>query len=201
MKMESVAIVDYGVGNLHSVRKGLAMFGAGVVITNDYNKIAEADRLVLPGVGGFYEAISVIKEAHLFDLIISFAKERPVLGICLGMQLLFSESTEGGRVAGLGIIKGSVRRFEGEMKVPHIGWNRVRFKEDPLFSKIPNNSYFYFVHSYYADPTEDVELAHTHYGNLRFISAVRKKNVFGVQFHPEKSSLLGLKILENFISI
>ncbi|MBU1261351.1 imidazole glycerol phosphate synthase subunit HisH [bacterium] len=192
-----IAIVDYGVGNLHSIGKVLERFSP-VKITRSHFELMEAEKIVLPGVGAFFDAVSSLKSASIFNLLQELAKTKPILGICLGMQLLFSESTEGERISGLDLIKGTVRRFEGEMKIPHIGWNTIEFVDHPLFSGIPNRSYFYFVHSYYADCQEDVVIAKTSYSDFSFSSAVAKGNIFGCQFHPEKSGSFGLKLLENF---
>ena len=192
-----IAIVDYGVGNLHSIGKVLERFSQ-VRITRSPLELMEAEKIVLPGVGAFSDAVSNLKEASIFSLLQELAKTKPFLGICLGMQLLFSESTEGGIISGLNIIKGIVRRFEGGMKIPHIGWNTIEFIDHPFLSGIPNRSYFYFVHSYYADCQEDVTIAKTSYSDFSFSSVVAKGNIFGCQFHPEKSGGIGLKLLENF---
>jgi len=192
-----IAIVDYGVGNLHSIGKVLERFSE-VKITKSPADLRKAEKIVLPGVGAFSDAVSNLKEASIFNLLQELAKTKPILGICLGMQLLFSESTEGGRIPGLDIIKGIVRRFEGNMKIPHIGWNTIEFADHGLFSGISNRSYFYFVHSYYANCQEDVVIARTSYSDLSFTSVVAKGNIWGCQFHPEKSGSLGLKLLENF---
>ncbi|MDI6751816.1 MAG: imidazole glycerol phosphate synthase subunit HisH [bacterium] len=192
-----IAIVDYGVGNLHSIGKVLERFSE-VRITRSALELMKAEKIVLPGVGAFPDAVSFLKTASIFNLLQELAKTKPILGLCLGMQLLFSESTEGGRTQGLDLIKGTVRRFEGEMKIPHIGWNTIEFASNPLLSGISNKSYFYFVHSYYADCLEDVVIARTSYSDFSFSSVVAKGNIFGCQFHPEKSSGLGLKLLENF---
>ncbi|MFH0775254.1 MAG: imidazole glycerol phosphate synthase subunit HisH [bacterium] len=195
-----IAIVDCGVGNLHSIKKGLERF-AEVKITRSPLELMEAEKIVLPGVGAFSDAVSNLKEASIFSLLQELAKTKPILGICLGMQLLFPTSTEGGRISGLDLIKGTVRRFEGKMKIPHIGWNTIEFTDSPLFSGIPNRSYFYFVHSYYADCQEDVAIARTSYSDFLFNSVVAKGNIFGCQFHPEKSGSLGVKLLKNFANI
>jgi glutamine amidotransferase len=207
-----IAIVDYGLGNLHSIGKVLSMFSE-VRITKLPLELMEAEKVVLPGVGAFSDAVSNLKEASIFNLLQELAKTKPFLGICLGMQLLFSESTEGGKISGLNIIKGIVRRFEGRMKIPHIGWNIVEFQKlryglhsrvpcsvefHPLFYEIPDRSYFYFVHSYYVDCQEDVAIAKTTYSDFSFSSVVAKGNILGCQFHPEKSGIIGLKLLENF---
>jgi len=195
-----IAIVDCGVGNLHSIKKGLERF-AEVKITRSPLELMEAEKIVLPGVGAFSDAVSNLKEASIFNLLQELAKTKPILGICLGMQLLFPTSTEGGRISGLDLIKGTVRRFEGKMKIPHIGWNTIEFADHLLFSGIPNKSYFYFVHSYYADCQEDVAIARTSYSDFLFTSVVAKGNIFGCQFHPEKSGSLGVKLLKNFANI
>jgi glutamine amidotransferase len=195
-----ISIIDYGMGNLWSVSKGLEKVGAEVVITSDKKKILGSSGIVLPGVGAFHRAmenlyklkiIPVIKEA-IFNGV-------PFLGICLGHQLLFSSSEEGGNCKGLDIIKGKVKRFKTGLRIPQMGWNEVRaVKISTLLKGIKNPLYMYFAHSYYAQP-EDKKcvIAETEYGR-KFASAVCQKNVYGIQPHPEKSSDKGLRILKNF---
>jgi len=204
-----IAVIDYGLGNLRSVSKALESVGADVVVTSKPEEILKAKGVVFPGVGAFNKGMENLKEKGLIDAVYGVIREGiPFLGICLGLQLLFTESEEHGRTSGLGIIKGRVRRFEGNMKVPHMGWNQVCVKKPEtsnrkpdLFKEIPDEEYFYFVHSYFVEPKdESVVIGTTNYGG-EFTSAVQKDNVWGVQFHPEKSSGLGLKVLKNFIDI
>ena len=196
-----IAIIDYGMGNLRSVQKGLEKVGQNSFITGDPQQVAQAKGVVLPGVGAFADAMSNLRSSGLDQAVLkAIADGKPFLGICLGQQLLFEASEEWGLTEGLGIFPGRVRRFpEGDLKVPHMGWNQVEIQKDnPLLEGIPDKSAFYFVHSYYVDPVDpEVILGVTEYG-VRFSSFVGRDKVFGIQFHPEKSSALGLKILENF---
>jgi imidazole glycerol-phosphate synthase subunit HisH len=198
-----IAIIDYGMGNLRSVQKALENVGAHAVITSDRNMIAQAPQVVLPGVGAMQPAMDKLKELDLVDTIKDVIKSRrPFLGICLGLQLLFDESHEGGRVAGLGILKGSVDRFRA-LKVPHMGWNQLHIKDlkSPMFRRVPSGSDVYFCHSYFVAPKEkNVIAATTDYG-ADFVSSVCFENVWGVQFHPEKSQKTGLQILKNFAEL
>lgn len=194
----TVVIIDFGAGNLMSITKALEHLGARVEVTKEEEVIEAADAAVLPGVGAFYEAMQQIE--HLKEMIRGLGK-KPLLGICLGLQLLFTESEEGGRNPGLDILKGRVVRFSGDLKVPHMGWNTVRIrKRTPFLEGIKDGSYFYFVHSYYGMPEEDVAAATTHYG-VEFPSIVEKGTIYATQFHPEKSGKVGLKLLENFVDI
>lgn len=202
-----IAVVDYGMGNLRSVGKALEAAGAEVQVTGDAKDIDEASAIVLPGVGAFHRAMENLEKLDIVPSILKSIKGgKPFLGICLGLQLLFTESEEHGIHKGLDIIKGSVKGFGPGLKVPHMGWNQVKFKIQKskikfnVLKDVPNNAFFYFVHTYYGEPKDkDVIAATTEYGK-QFASAVHKDNVWGVQFHPEKSSSLGLKILENFYS-
>ena len=201
-----VAVIDYGMGNLRSVSKALETVGAEVKVTNNPEEIVKAEAIVLPGVGAFYRGMENLRNLGILPAIFKTVEEgKPFLGICLGLQLLFTKSEEHGINKGLGLIKGKVRRFEPALKIPHMGWNKVKLQitshksQVGIFDGVPNNSYFYFVHSYYVEPEDkNVILAATGYG-VEFASAVTKGNIFGVQFHPEKSTGLGLKILENFV--
>jgi len=194
-----IAIIDYGMGNLRSVSKALESVGAKVKVTNSLKDINSADGIVLPGVGAFQRAMRNLTKLGISSAILKAIKDKkPFLGICLGLQLLFTESEEHGLHKGLDIIKGKVKRFGPGLKVPHMGWNQVKLKKTPLFEGVPDNSYFYFVHTYCVEPEEKSVIAGiTGYGKS-FVSAVNKGNVWGLQFHPEKSSRLGLKILEGF---
>ena len=196
-----IAIIDYGMGNLRSVQKGLEKVGRDAFITKDPEQVAQAKGVVLPGVGAFADAMTNLKASGLDQAVLkAVADGKPFLGICLGQQLLFEASEEWGVTEGLGIFPGRVRRFpEGDLKVPHMGWNQVEIQKDnPLLDGIPDKSAFYFVHSYYVDPVDpEVIVGVTDYG-VRFSSFVGRDKIFGIQFHPEKSSALGLKILDNF---
>ncbi len=198
-----IAIIDYGVGNLFSLVSSLKAVGAEATITGDIDTIKKADKLILPGVGAFGDAAQKLKGTGLFDVVINEAKNgKPLLGICLGMQLLFEKSYEYGCHEGLGLIKGTVVPMEGKLpeslKIPHIGWNALRFKkESPVFKYINDGDCVYFVHSFYAEGCGDALIATTEYGK-DITAAVQKDNVYGCQFHPEKSGNVGLSILKAF---
>ncbi|MDH5682022.1 MAG: imidazole glycerol phosphate synthase subunit HisH, partial [Spirochaetota bacterium] len=184
-----ILIIDYGRGNLNNVKKAFESFHFDARIIEKPDGIPDATGLVLPGVGAFGDSMSALNEMGFSDKIREFAESgKPLLGICLGLQLLFESSEEFGHQEGLGILKGHVKRFDIEEKVPHIGWNQAEYrKESRLFEGIPDRSYFYFVHSYYACPEEEsVKAASTMYG-LDFCSAVEYENIYATQFHPEKS--------------
>jgi glutamine amidotransferase len=192
-------------GNLRSVQKGFERVGAEAAIATTPHEISAAERLVLPGVGAFRDAIGELRRQDLVSPVLDhIAAGKPFLGICLGLQLLLEESSEGGRHEGLGVLKGRVERFpEGAgLKVPHMGWNRLdRSGNGPVFSDIPDDAYFYFVHSYYVVPADEaVVAARTNY-IVPFVSAVTRENVFAVQFHPEKSQRHGLALLRNFAQL
>ena len=197
-----IVIVDYGMGNLRSVQKAFEMEGARAVVSDQPKTVENAGKLVLPGVGAFGHAMAELKKRKLIEpLKDKIAGGTPYLGLCLGLQLLFSRSQEGGRTKGLGIIAGEVRRFKGRMKIPHIGWNGVAFKKKdcPLFKALKENVYFYFVHSYFGVPEDpDWVAGVTRYGGS-FCSAVWKGGIFATQFHPEKSQSAGLRVIKNFI--
>jgi glutamine amidotransferase len=196
-----IVIVDYGMGNLRSVEKAFEFLGCRVKVSSNPKEIESASALVLPGVGAFKDCRENLEKKSLVEPILSFLeKERPYLGICLGMQMLFSYSEEGG-VKGFSLFKGAVKRLPPKNKVPHMGWNNVFYENDSLlFKGISEGSFFYFVHSYYAEPEEKVRVGYTDYG-VKITAAVERGNIFGVQFHPEKSGRLGLKVLENFRSL
>ncbi len=197
-----IAIIDYGMGNLRSVAKALEAAGAADVrITSDPKIISQADKIVLPGVGAFKEAMRELRRLGLIKAIKDNIFKKPFLGICLGLQLLFSESEEGGKVKGLGIFPGIVRRFPDKLKVPHMGWNQIKVKKGKILKNIPKNAYFYFCHSYYVVPKDKgLIAAATDYGK-EFVSAIAKDNLFACQFHPEKSQASGLRLLKNFVKI
>jgi glutamine amidotransferase len=195
-----IAIVDYGMGNLRSVEKGFKKVGVDAVVTSSPKAVDDAAAVVLPGVGAFRDCIRNLTDLSLTESISrSIEKGKPYLGICLGLQVLFSESEEFGTCRGLDIFKGKVVRFQIREKVPHMGWNTIQIaKRPPILSEVPDDSYFYFVHSFYVVPDDTgVTAATTDYG-VTFTSMIWKDNVFATQFHPEKSQELGLRILKGF---
>lgn len=198
-----IAIIDYGVGNLFSLASSFKALGYETVVTGDAEVIRKADKLVLPGVGAFADAIKKLKDSSLDKVVIEQAqKGKYLLGICLGMQMLFEKSFEYGEHDGLGLIKGQVvsmsDSLDKSLKIPHIGWNGLNFKkESPLFKYIKDGDCVYFVHSYYAQNCEQSLIATTEYGK-ELTAAVSDKNIFGCQFHPEKSGNVGLNILKAF---
>ena len=198
-----IAIIDYGVGNLFSLHSSFKRVGAEVIITSDRKEIEKADKIILPGVGAFSDAIKKLRESGLDEVVKQeVAKGKPLMGICLGMQLLFEKSFEYGEHEGLGLLKGSVVPMKGyidkELKTPHIGWNRLHFvKDEPLFKYCKEGDYVYFVHSYFASDCMDCLVAETEY-DKNLTAAVAKGNVMGCQFHPEKSGDVGLNILRAF---
>jgi len=195
-----IAIVDYGMGNLRSVQKGFQKVGVDVTVTSHPQVIDDAEAVVLPGVGAFRDCIRNLTDLSLTDAIVrSIRKGKPYLGICLGLQVLFSESEEFGTCKGLDVFRGKVIRFGTGMKVPHMGWNTVTLtNRPPVFNGIEDNAYFYFVHSYYVVPEDNSVIAGTTDYNGSFTSMIWKDNVVATQFHPEKSQGLGLRILEGF---
>lgn len=194
-----IAIIDYGVGNLRSVQKGLALMGADAAITGDKKIIKESDAVVLPGVGAFCDAMRLLRPFK--KLLLQSMDEKPVLGICLGMQLFFEESEEDGLHRGLGLMRGRVVKLPERVKIPQMGWNKVEVKKDSrLLSGIKSGEYFYFVHSYYAQPIEEVTVATTSYG-VELPAVVEKGRAYATQFHPEKSGGAGLRLLKNFVDL
>jgi len=213
-KREKITVIDYGMGNIFNVVRAFEVFDCDVFITNDYNKIVNADKLLLPGVGAFKDGMSDLKNLNLDSAIQEFSvKERPLMGICLGMQLLMSESEENGRHNGLNLIEGNVFRFKEpneksvNYKIPQIGWNKLlEIKSnkwnDSILKGIENNAYMYFLHSYYVHPKDkEVLVSLTNYGQNTFCSVLQKNQIIGCQFHPERSGEIGLKILKNFIDL
>ena len=201
--MKKIVIIDYGLGNLRSVLKGLEHAGANVIISSDPAEIKSADGVILPGVGAFKDAMKNI--AGLLDTINDYVDSgKPMLGICLGQQILMSQSEEGGYTPGLDLIKGEVLRFpHSDLKVPHMGWNSISINsKHPFFEGIPDNTHVYFVHSFYVDTKEENTLASCEDGEQFAASVVNNAgNVIGTQFHPEKSGDMGLKMLENFVAM
>ncbi len=200
-----IAIIDYGAGNLQSVKKALDFIGAESVITDNPEIINASEKILLPGVGSFGDAMNSMSKKGLVETVKQNALSgKPFLGICLGLQLLFEESEESPGVKGLGIFKGKIKKFPSDMglKIPHIGWNSLEIlKNDTIFKDVPQNSYVYFVHSYYLHAHEENDVATvTNYG-IDFHSAVGKDNIFATQFHPEKSGEVGLQILRNFANM
>lgn len=200
-----IAIIDYGMGNLRSVQKGFERTGHTPTITDDPAVLADASKLVLPGVGAFRDAIAALQSRGLVEPIrASIAAGKPFLGICLGLQLLFDRSFEDGEYQGLGVIAGDVVRFNvpGEYKVPHMGWNQVGFRRrPPIFSGVEEGAHFYFVHSYYVLPRDaSVVATETDYPQP-FCSSIWRDNLFATQFHPEKSQAAGLRVLKNFAEL
>lgn len=205
--MSSTIIIDYGMGNLRSVQKAFERIGEDARISSSATEIATADRLVLPGVGAFRDAIGALKNADLCSVIRDHVlADRPFLGICLGMQLLLDVSFEDGEYEGLGVIPGTVQRFElpPEYKIPHMGWNQIQCQSQPthrLLQMSGQEPWFYFVHSYHVVPADRSWVAATTDYGCSFVSVVAKGNVMATQFHPEKSQSCGLRLLKNFVSL
>jgi glutamine amidotransferase len=200
-----LAIIDYGMGNLRSVQKAFEKVGHGAVITSDPNQVSQADKIVLPGVGAFRDAIAKVRSAHLDEPILAHIHAgKPFLGICLGLQLLFTKSHEDGEYDGLNVFSGEVVRFQlpAEYKVPHMGWNQLRLRKSaPIFRELPDPAWAYFVHSYYVVPRDtDLIAAEADYP-APFTAAIWRDNVFATQFHPEKSQRVGLSLLHEFATI
>lgn len=208
---QRITVIDYGMGNLRSVAKAVEHVAGGgdeVLVSDDPALILSSDRLVFPGQGAARDCMAAISDHHLNRAVLEAARSKPFLGICMGQQVLLEFSEENGGTKLLGLYAGQVRRFPGgtapdgeAMKIPHMGWNRVHQAQDhPLWRDIPQDSRFYFVHSYYVDPQrDDLTAATTDYG-VKFASAIAEKNLFAVQFHPEKSADAGLQLLKNFVN-
>lgn len=202
-----IGLIDYNMGNLRSVTNAFEKLGVAVEIVKDADTVSKFDKIILPGVGAFKDAMGCLKERNLDEAVRAFsASGKPLLGICLGMQLLFESSVEFGDCAGLGLIEGEIvkfdtSRFDQRLKVPHMGWNQLHVKkETPLFKGMPESFYLYFVHSFHAQCDDQYTIGKTMYG-YEFPSAVQKNNVFGFQPHPEKSHANGLAILKNFVEL
>ncbi len=201
-----IAIIDYGMGNLRSVQKAFERLGVEAVVTADPSVVAAAPKVVLPGVGAIADAIAEMKRTKLIDSVYQTIESgKPFLGICLGYQALFEMSEENGGTECLGVFKGKVKLFPEDPKfvVPHMGWNDLTFKKEvPIYKGLKPTDYVYFVHSYYVDAEQpEIVATTTNYDNVDFVSSIAKDNVFGVQFHPEKSQDVGLKILQNFAEL
>jgi glutamine amidotransferase len=197
-----IGIADYGIGNLGSVSKAFRGAGAEVQLTGDPDELRRADALVLPGDGAFAATMEEVERRGLVPVLReAVAAGKPLLGICIGMQLLFEESEEHGVHRGLGFLPGRVRRFDGELPVPHMGWNALHARQThPILEGVPEGAYVYFVHSYYCDAPADVVVASSDYGR-EFAAVVGKGSVLGVQFHPEKSQQVGLRMVAGFVAI
>ena len=201
-KKPLIAVLDYGIGNLRSAQKGLQFVGADARLTNDIKLIAEADAVVLPGVGNFGACMTALREAGLEESVhAAIATSRPFLGICVGMQMLFESSEESPGVTGLGIVSGDIRWLPDGVQKPQMQWNQLKIiKQDELFSGLEQNPWMYFVHSLSVVPKNDsVVVANCNYG-IDLVAAIRLNNIFATQFHPEKSATEGLKILQNFVA-
>lgn len=200
-----ITIVDYGMGNLRSVQKAFERVGTAAVIASKPREVAAAEQLVLPGVGAFRDAIAELRRKDLVKPVLDhIAGDKPFLGICLGLQLLFDVSFEGGEYEGLGVVPGEVKRFPESpgFKVPHMGWNRLKQNGNrPIFHEIPPEAHFYFVHSYYVAPNDHSVVAATTDYIVPFVSAISRENLVAVQFHPEKSQRYGLQLLKNFAEL
>lgn len=200
-----ITIIDYGMGNLRSVAKAFEALGFQARVTQKTQEVLEAEKVVLPGVGAFGDCIKNLQAFGLYDAVNEVLhSDRAFLGICLGLQVLFEESEEGGRQSGFGVLNGRVVRFPTNLKVPHMGWNRLVFskaaKTCPLLKGVQDGSYVYFVHSYYGMAEDELSICRTDYGVL-FTSMIWRKNLFATQFHPEKSQEVGLRILRNFAEL
>lgn len=195
-----IAVIDYGAGNLKSITNALDFLKVKYKVTDKAPEIEKADKIIFPGVGNFGDCVKALENKGLIETLKKEISKKPYLGICLGLQVLFESSEESPRVKGLSIFKGKCKKFKGSLKIPQIGWNSISIKKKSLLLKnIKNDSYFYFVHSYYVDPVDKkIILTETDYG-VDFVSAIEKDNIFGVQFHPERSGSIGIKILENFV--
>ncbi|MDE6472041.1 MAG: imidazole glycerol phosphate synthase subunit HisH [Clostridia bacterium] len=197
-----IAVIDYGMGNLRSVQKAFEYIGQSAKITDKAVDLANASHIVLPGVGAFKDAMTALTQSGIVDTLKKeIAKGKPFLGICLGMQMLFDKSYEDGKHQGLGLIKGEVVRFDTKLKVPHIGWNELRLKKRTRLFDGVDDMNFYFVHSYHASYCNEEDVETTCIYDYEFVASVNKDNVWGAQFHPEKSGDTGLKLLSNFSKI
>ena len=199
----SIAIIDYGIGNLRSVEKAFTAQGIEAIVTRDEKLLRAADKLVLLGVGAFGYAMQSLREMGFDQLVLEAANEgKPIIGLCVGLQMLFEEGHEFGVHKGLGLLKGKVVKFPEGLHVPHIGWNQVAiqlpYQTHPIFRDLPDQSFFYFVHSYYVEPEDNSCVYGTTDYGITYASICGRENIVGVQFHPEKSQASGLKLLKNF---
>lgn len=210
MTANNIALLDYGMGNLHSVAKALNNVGAKVILTNNPKQVAKADKIVFPGVGAMQDCMAGMRQAGIDEVVRHAVLNKPVMAICVGMQALFEQSAENGGTNALGILSGNVKRFSNEwtdhndiaIKVPHMGWNTIYGMDlsHPLWQGIEENSHFYFVHSYYCNPSDTHLIsAFCDYGQP-FCASIIKDNLFATQFHPEKSHTAGLQLLKNFVN-
>ena len=198
-----IALIDYGVGNLYSVAKAVTAVGGDVKITSNADDLVRADKIILPGVGAFGDCMKNLFASGLIPTIREqISNKKYLLGICVGLQILFESSEESPNIDGLGILSGKIKKIHAEnLKIPHMGWNSVNFSDSKIFAGVKNNSYFYFVHSYHAAPdNKNLISATTDYGE-KVTAAVESENIFATQFHPEKSGDVGLQILKNFIEL
>ncbi len=199
-----IGIIDYGMGNIHSVQKALEYMGAETYVTNKPEELKRCQKIVLPGVGAFSDAMQELKKDGMAEAIVAAVKSKKTfLGICLGMQLLFETSEEAKNTRGLGLLKGTVRKFNQKgIKVPQMGWNQLKeLQACPLLNNVPDDSFVYFCHSYYPDPNDKEVIAATCDYGTPFAAVVWKENIYGVQFHPEKSQQIGLAMLKNFVEL
>lgn len=199
-----IAVIDYGAGNLKSITNALDFLKVKYKVTDSSKEIEEADKIIFPGVGAFGDCVNSLKKRKIFEKLKKEINKKPYLGICLGLQVLFESSEESPNIEGLSIFKGKCKKFiDKKLKIPQIGWNSINIinKKNKLLKNIKNDSYLYFVHSYYVEPEDKgIILAKTDYG-IDFASGIEKHNIFGVQFHPERSGSVGLEILRNFVNI
>ncbi len=197
-----IVIIDYGAGNLKSVKNALDFLGADSLISDSEEDIRKAEKIILPGVGNFGDIMTSLKSKGLIEVLKEEIRKKPYLGICAGLQILFEESEEAKGIKGLSIFDGMVKRFKKDVKVPQIGWNSIRIlKKNKILDGIVQDSYFYFVHSYYVEPEDKgIILTKTDYG-IEYVSGIAKGNIFAFQFHPEKSGDIGLRLLKNFLEI
>lgn len=198
-----IAIIDYDMGNISSVKNSFIRAGAQIRVTSDPAVINNSAAVILPGVGAYRDAFINLEKKGLVDIISRVVKEKPFLGICLGMQLLFDYSMEDGKSKGLGILKGSVRKIPGGVKIPHMGWNQIdiKIKDSRILDGIKNGEYFYFVHSYHIIPDDSSIISSTTDYGIDLVASVEKDNIYGFQFHPEKSSTRGQVLVRNFINM
>lgn len=197
-----IAVIDYGAGNLKSITNALDLLRASYKVTDKKEGIEKAKKIIFPGVGSFGDCISSLKKKNLIESLKQAINKKPFLGICLGLQILFEQSEESPGIKGLSVFKGKCKKFTNKLKIPQIGWNSIKIdKKEKLLQGIKENSYFYFVHSYYVEPEDkEIILTKTDYGT-DFVSGIAKDNILAVQFHPERSGEIGLQLLKNFTQL